>query len=113
MLNLGRCACCSGWEIQPGTDDQVAFDQLIGKIDERFGEGFVTPNHVLTVPERSARAPPQSPQEAYADTEPYPEASTSDPSNDIKPCSGASASALPARGPPLSGSGQPVPSCRL
>lgn len=63
---------------QPGVDDPEAFDKLIGKIDKRFGEGVVTPNHVLTVAGEIGPCPATEPQEAYAYTEPYPAASADD-----------------------------------
>ncbi|MDR2985922.1 MAG: S8/S53 family peptidase [Nocardiopsaceae bacterium] len=57
---------------QPGIDDPQVFDELIAKIDERFGEGVATPNHVLTVDGEIGPCPATEPQAAYAEIEPRP-----------------------------------------
>lgn len=59
----------------PGVDDPDAFDELIARIDERFGEGVATPNHVLTVGGEIGPCPATEPQGAYAEIEPRPSAS--------------------------------------
>ncbi len=66
---------------QPGIDDPAAFDELIARIDERFGEGVATPNHVLTVDGEIGPCPATEPQGAYAEIEPRPNA---------KPCADGS-----------------------
>jgi len=63
---------------QPGIDNPDAFDKFIQEIDEQFGEGIATPNHVLTVAGEIGPCPATEPQRAYADIEPYPSASASD-----------------------------------
>jgi hypothetical protein len=63
---------------QPGIDDPDAFDELIARIDARFGEGVATPNHVLTVDGEIGPCPATEPQEAYADIEPCPSATAGD-----------------------------------
>lgn len=50
------------------------WDRLLGGLDEQFGEGVVTPNHVLTVAGEIGPCPATEPEEAYADIEPFPSA---------------------------------------
>jgi Subtilase family len=53
----------------------AAIDDAISRVDEEFGRGIATPNHVLTASAGVGGCPATEPEEVYEGTEPYPSVS--------------------------------------